>query len=104
MRKLQRQAEQAASAAYVAAAAAAVGAVLVPRGEEIGVPVDDAASPIATAPVVVPSSDPSSSPAATSAAVLSKGHKGYYFFDSKGNRLPNKWCVVHAATVARQNT
>jgi hypothetical protein len=23
--------------------------------------------------------------------VSSKGHKGYYFFDSKGKRLANKW-------------
>lgn len=30
---------------------------------------------------------------ASGAAVTSKGHKGYYFFDSKGKRLPNKWCV-----------
>ena len=33
-------------------------------------------------------------------AVTAKGHSGYYFFDSKGNRLPNKWCVTWAVPVA----
>jgi hypothetical protein len=31
--------------------------------------------------------------ASTPAAVTSKGHVGYYYFDSSGRRLPNKWCV-----------
>ena len=34
---------------------------------------------------------------ASGAAVTSKGHKGYYFFDSKGKRLPNKWYVCNMA-------
>lgn len=40
-----------------------------------------------------PVSGDSVAPDANKVAVTSKGHKGYYFFDSKGNRLPNKWCV-----------
>jgi hypothetical protein len=61
---------------------------------------DSEASPTHTQPgeAVGPAAQDGDATATTSAtngsadpAVLAKGHKGYYFFDSKGNRLPNKW-------------
>lgn len=83
VKNLRRQVPRSLRAAAEAAAAAAASS-------------SPPSSPSAATPTLVdtePSDGGGSATAGTAVdpAVLSKGHKGYYFFNSKGERLPNKW-------------